>query len=342
MILDLFSGVGGWLCALPPASPHLGIELDQQAAETSKAAGHNVIEADVTGLDPADFPDVTGLVASPPCTTFSIAGSGAGRMALEQVLSAVRGNTPALDKQSTRLTVEPLRWIRTIRPEWIALEQVPTVLPVWKAYAERLRGWGYSVETSVLDASAHGVPQSRRRAVLVASRLGAVRLPEPGPTTPMSSVFPYSDGRTQRSNYSGSAPDGARTAQERGRTIRGLSQPSVTVTRRSPHWQFENGTLIPFTVEECGVLQGFPPDYPWSGGANAQRLQIGNAIPPPLAQALITAATSPIGRIPRPPETRVGIELPKPLVKKLRIAAAHQGLSASALAAEIIEKAVAR
>lgn len=328
------------MCGLLPDIPHMGIELDPLAVATSKAAGHSVLHEDVTQLDPAVFTQVTGLVASPPCTTFSIAGSGAGRQALDQVLSAVKGNTPALDKRSTRLTVEPLRWIRTIRPEWVALEQVPTVLPVWKAYAERLRGWGYSADLGVLDASAHGVPQSRRRAVLVASRLGAVRLPSPGPTTPMSSVINYADGRTQRSNYSGSKPDGARTAQERGRTIRALDQPSVTITRRSPHWQLENGTLIPFAVEECALLQGFPLDYPWTGGANAQRLQIGNAIPPPLAHVLIEAAMRPIGRIPKPPETRIGVELPKNLVKRLRIAAASRGISASTLAAQIIQHAV--
>jgi site-specific DNA-cytosine methylase len=41
---------------------------------------------------------------------------------------------------------------------------------------------------------------------------------------------------------------------------------------------------------ELGVLQGFPPDYPWTGPHIGQ--QIGNAVPPPLAAAILGALTA--------------------------------------------------
>lgn len=43
------------------------------------------------------------------------------------------------------------------------------------------------------------------------------------------------------------------------------------------------------TVEECAALQGFPPGYPWQGSVTSQYRQVGNAVPPPLARALVAA-----------------------------------------------------
>ena len=46
------------------------------------------------------------------------------------------------------------------------------------------------------------------------------------------------------------------------------------------------------TVAEAGILQGFPADYPWRGGRKAEAQQVANAIPPPMAAALIDFVTS--------------------------------------------------
>ncbi len=50
---------------------------------------------------------------------------------------------------------------------------------------------------------------------------------------------------------------------------------------------------VRITVAEAGVLQGFPVDFPWQGPRTRRYQQVGNAIPPPLAAALIRAATTP-------------------------------------------------
>jgi DNA (cytosine-5)-methyltransferase 1 len=75
------------------------------------------------------------------------------------------------------LVVEPLRWALAIRPRWIALEQVPPVLVIWDVVAEHLRDVGYWVWTGVLSSETFGVPQTRRRAFLIASLDGPVQPP---------------------------------------------------------------------------------------------------------------------------------------------------------------------
>ncbi|MDP9101628.1 MAG: DNA cytosine methyltransferase [Actinomycetota bacterium] len=77
------------------------------------------------------------------------------------------------------LILEPARFIYDLRPEWVALEQVPAALPVWQAYVHGLTALGYSVWARVLNAANYGVPQTRERAILGASRVQTVSPPPP-------------------------------------------------------------------------------------------------------------------------------------------------------------------
>lgn len=47
------------------------------------------------------------------------------------------------------------------------------------------------------------------------------------------------------------------------------------------------------TVAECAVLQGFPADHPFKGTKASQYMQVGNAVPPALAEAIARAIPSP-------------------------------------------------
>ncbi|GFE27584.1 hypothetical protein Sliba_80370 [Streptomyces nigrescens] len=67
------------------------------------------------------------------------------------------------------------------------MEEVPDVLPLWKQYAVILRRWGFSVWTGILNAADYGVPQTRKRAILPASRVRTAQPPSrPGQLTPKS------------------------------------------------------------------------------------------------------------------------------------------------------------
>lgn len=81
------------------------------------------------------------------------------------------------DADMSLLVVEPLRWALALAPERLAWEQVPGVLPLWRAFAEILRARGYSVWTGLLSSEQFGVPQTRERAILMASLVSVVHPP---------------------------------------------------------------------------------------------------------------------------------------------------------------------
>jgi len=189
VILDVFAVIGGWDEGLRLLGRHdvLGIELDEAACATRIAAGHATLRADAATWPLGALKGrVEGLIASPPCQTFSQAGNRDGVTSLAQLVAHVRScadgwrDPPANTDPRTTLVLQPLRYALELQPEWVALEQVPDVAPIWAAMAVVLRQHGYSAWSGLLNAADYGVPQTRRRAILTAHK-GRTALP-PAPT----------------------------------------------------------------------------------------------------------------------------------------------------------------
>jgi DNA (cytosine-5)-methyltransferase 1 len=301
--LDTFAGPGGWdegMRLLGQPSP-LGFEWDDAACRTARAAGHRRATGpdgkgmDVTTVDLAPYMGrVRGLINSPTCRSFSNAGTGGGEWDRGNVcalVDAFAAGKPApwllWNDERSALTAEPMRWIHTLRPEWIAMEQVPQVMPLWEHYARHLQRMGYFVDCGVLRAEDYGVPQARRRGLLIASRVRAVRLPSPTHLTPvtMGEALGIDDCRVLVSNY-GSNGDPAK----RGRRRLDQLAPTMTGKCGRNRWEWPDGTSRTMTVQEAAVLQGFRADYPWQGGSIQQQQQVGDAVPPPLAAAVLAEA----------------------------------------------------
>lgn len=282
-IVDLFAGPGGLDVAAEALGHRVtGIEWDDNACETRAAAGMDTFAGDVREYRAADFPLAQVLTGGPPCQTFTVAGHGAGRRALDDVveyitrlhdvvrskstpwpeifrtwrkiseelrrkaaeadvvkaakrrdeavrsitrkatrkslaehgcspeeielalktleaplglarryaavkgifdalvsleksLDAHRARLEELGDERTGLVLQPLWWVieRSRRPglepyEAVVLEQVPAVWPVWKEYEKVLATLEYRTTTQMMHTEAFGVPQTRRRAVLMA------------------------------------------------------------------------------------------------------------------------------------------------------------------------------
>jgi DNA (cytosine-5)-methyltransferase 1 len=352
-MVDLFAGPGGLdIAATALDVEGIGVEWDDGAYATRQRADLLTRHGDVRDFNPTDpafqgtDPDIDSkkkvnvLAGGPPCQTFTVAGTGDGRRALEEVLAYLKrlvAREPwekiseELEKHDVRtgLVLQPLRWAleaidnESLSPyHAIVLEQVPAVLPVWKAYEEAL-GDLYDTDSGILHTEEFGVPQTRRRAVFVARlKVGdpelssPLRLKLPSPTheryvarkiekkddglfaavpvpVPNKKVRPWVSmekalpGRpapfTVISNY-GTGGDPKARGQRRS------DQPSATVTGKNSRNRIEypDGTKDRFTVHEAGQLQTFPAAYPWSGKDISQ--QIGNAVPPRLGMHIISAA----------------------------------------------------
>ncbi|MER7677698.1 DNA cytosine methyltransferase [Streptomyces sp. NPDC096934] len=378
-VLDLFAGPGGLDVAGHSLDiPSLGIEWDRSACLTRYAAGLDTLHADVSAVRREAFeslpPEINVLAGGPPCQTYSVAGHGAGRQALDRVRKYIDRLMPGdsdkkideelkdLPDPRTALVLEPLRYAiqatrspnRENRPyDVIVLEQVPAVAPLWEHYAKVLAETGlpdgtrYQVVVGVLNTETYGVPQTRSRAVLIARRegLGEPALPSPthrsydakewnranGTTAPDQALQPTLDeaatsrsdedrlpwrsmgdalsesvgahpGRVTpflvRSNYGSSGHPGrrgVRTDQQPATTVTGRISRFVVFEHLSEKVVYEGPR---FSMNEAGMLQSFPPDYPWSGTAQAQ--QVGNAVPPLFGAHLLSSALG----LPEPaPET---------------------------------------
>jgi DNA (cytosine-5)-methyltransferase 1 len=294
------------------------------------------------GLDPLPFAPVEGLVASPPCQGYSSCGKRLGLGDGAAVVTCAHELAAGNDTRSVRreecqdsrslLSVEPLRWVLVLRPRWIAFEQVPQVLGLWTLFAGLLSVHGYQSSVGLLSAEQYGVPQSRKRALLIASLDGPVRLPGPthrayNPRRPRETqpgeagLRPWvSVGRALKLTSGGAI----RTHQnygdaERGGPRRALSLPAFTLVSSASHWTIvspsagkghggvsrgANPGETRLTPAQAGALQGFRRGYPWQGSRSQQFRQIGNAVCPPLARRVLLEATRPTRQVGNDPASQ--------------------------------------
>ena len=178
----------------------------------------------------------------------------------------------------------------------------------------RYRTAGYRVKWAVLNARDYGVAQNRKRVFLVGVRSDQgfeYEFPNPthGPGTRnrftsqrdvMSSLpnWPYGEFNTEPFHWyylsrKRRLPWGQPSPCIVGHWRHVPLHPSSPPLRRidTDHWKFtHNGKARRLSYRECAALQGFPSSWRWKKGSVRDRFQmIGNAVPPPLFQAVAKA-----------------------------------------------------
>lgn len=161
--IDLFAGAGGTTQGLRDAGYEIvaAVENDRAAAATYRANHEevSVFEQDILEVDPADAEKLLGerrldvLTACPPCQGFSTLGSRDAQDPRNDLVDAV------------------LPFVTALQPAAIMLENVPGLEGDDRLLRlEATLGADYQLGRWVIDAAAFGVPQHRRRMIVLAVR----------------------------------------------------------------------------------------------------------------------------------------------------------------------------
>jgi DNA (cytosine-5)-methyltransferase 1 len=295
--VEICAGAGGQSLGLERAGfEHEAlVEIDDACCATLRAnrPQWNVLHGDVTRFDGRPFAGVDLLAGGVPCPPFSVAGKQLGA------------------KDERDLFPEALRLTDEIRPRAVMLENVRGFLdPDFEGYRKRLfsqfRKLGYKTDIKLLHASDYGVPQLRPRVVIVALRSDDAdhfawpeKLSTPAPTVGDTLID------LMAANKWRGAKAWAAGAQSIGPTIVGGSKkhggPDLGPSRARKAWAqlgVNGGTIADFaperdfaevpklTVRMVARIQGFPDDWHFTGRKTAAYRQVGNAFPPPVAEAV--------------------------------------------------------
>ena len=173
-MIDLFCGVGGLSHGFLQEGFSIACGYDSDEACRYAFERNNkapFVRKDVTLLKGKEIKEefLSGLprilIGCAPCQPFST-------------------YTQALDDPKWELLAEFARLIRETKADVVSMENVPRLVRfmdgrVFDSFVRRLRRSGYRVVWDVLSCPEYGVPQSRSRLVLIASRHGVPTLPEP-------------------------------------------------------------------------------------------------------------------------------------------------------------------
>lgn len=298
-VLEICAGAGGQALGLEAAGFELvsAIEVDHHACNTLRQnrPAWNIFEGSISDFDGSDYQGVDLLAGGVPCPPFSIAGRQLGHA------------------DERNLFPEAIRLVREARPRAVMLENVPGFASErFENYRRRLfrefSRLGYESQSQVLNASWFGVPQLRPRFVLVAFR-GAIPDSFVWPmafAAPARSVgdtlFDLMSSRSWRGaskwrvKASGIAPTLVGGSKKHGGPDLGptrarkqwaaLGVDGLGIADEPPGPDFGISHIPRLTVRMAARLQAFPDSWAFCGGKTAAYRQVGNAFPPPVAQAV--------------------------------------------------------
>jgi len=314
--IDLFSGSGGFSLGFDKVGFKNIFSLDNEKTfcKTYKKnfPEHFLIEKNIENFTKDDIKKIIGnrkvdvIIGGPPCQGFSIAGN-IGRL--------------FIDDPRNHLFKEFIRVVDIIKPGFFVMENVARLYThnngkTKEEIISKFKKIGYKVECRVLNSADYGVPQIRKRIIFIGSRLSSnLSFPEkdiekfktvkdaikdlPVLKSGQISKIPnhvamnHSEQMLKKMSFileGGDRKQIPKDIRPKSGDIRkyiryNSNKPSVTVTgdmRKIFHYS-QNRAL---TVRELARLQSYPDNFIFEGSTISQQQQVGNSVPPLMAEAI--------------------------------------------------------
>lgn len=292
---DMFSGGGGGSEGARQAGVDIWIAANHEpvAIKTHKI-NHPDTEhrcKDLSEVDWTTFPSTDILIAGPSCVWHARSG-GRKKAALDE--EKRRKTAGAIDRATAFAVVEAAE---VHRYPVLIIENVPefqawVLFPAWLMMLEAL---GYKIEIMVLNAADFGLPQHRKRLIMIATlREIEIDLSLPEPVhVPASTIINDDPGKpVSRRLYVADQIDSITedrvphlvTYRRNAKAQRADQNVLATVTAGGNHHavaQVIDGKQYHrlLSNRECARSQGFPDHYVFAGDSKEVKKQIGNAMP---------------------------------------------------------------
>lgn len=323
-IVDLFSGAGGFQIGFEREGfdTVLSTDFDADCEKVHKKNRPHVpfLKMDIHSLS-ADIIDqyvdsnsnIDVLIGGPPCQGFSTIGKR---------ISSDPEKRNAFDPRNT-LFREYIRILNYLKPKFFVMENVQGLLTrdkgrIFEEVKKTFEDTGYEFNYVILNAADYGVPQIRNRVFFYGNRVG-VKMSPPIACCDGTDEKPYKTvgeaigdlasvadntefnhvslkhGEINIRRYS-LIPEGGRLPENDlppelyrknfGNTFKRLHRDKPSLTMVPGHNAFPIHPWLnrSLTVREAARIQTFPDEYIFMGPRQKQCMQVGNAVPPVMAQ----------------------------------------------------------
>jgi len=303
--LDLFCGAGGFTQGLVQAgfNPIASVEISAIASATHRRNFPNCHHfcGDIQNFHPQTWladvgsPTIHLVVGGPPCQGFSVAGK----------------RDP--DDPRNQLFQEFIRIVSQALPWYVVMENVPGILTLKKGKVKEtilaeFAAIGYPhVSVAILEAAAYGVPQIRPRVIFIANRLRRKNpYPQPQllpeqynsiesaiadlpPYTPMPEInHEWTRHSPEYTERIAQVPPGGSLYETYVDAFKRQypGKPSMTVKENHGGTHIHPYLNRVISAREMARLQTFPDSFIFEGTMKKAMWQIGNAVPPRLAECI--------------------------------------------------------
>ena len=282
-VVDLFAGCGGLTMGFEQSGFNVVAAFDnwEPAIQTYKANfKHTIIKKDLS--DTSDLNDILAykpdiIIGGPPCQDFSSAGHRNEKLGRAD------------------LTISFSEIIEKVKPKYFVMENVPRIQKskILIDILKKFKDLGYGLTSTVIDASRCGVPQIRKRFVLIGELNGIddflLNQLMSNLTKNQTTLFDYF-GDSLGFEYYFRVPRsysrrGIFSIYEPSMTIRGVDRPVPKgYTGHSADPIPLDSSIRTLTFKERSLIQTFPNNFKLEGSKTTLNQLIGNAVPVKLAQ----------------------------------------------------------